>query len=110
LKRVDEKQVIFYSRDYDLRAKAEREPAILKARDLVRNPSKYNRATSYSAAKYARNLVFDKSTGEILSAEQNPVFNEAKLREEEKFDGFYAIVTSELDKSDEEIIDIYRGL
>lgn len=32
------------------------------------------------------------------------------MREEEKFDGYYAIVTSEWKKSDEEIVEIYRGL
>ena len=35
---------------------------------------------------------------------------EELIAEEEKFDGYYMIVTSEMDKSDEEIIDIYRGL
>lgn len=109
-KRIDEKQIIFYSRDYDRRAKAEREPALLKAMELVRDPGKYNRATSYGAAKYVKNLEYDKKTGEIITSKKKPVFDEAKLREEEKFDGYYAIVTSELDKSDKEIIDIYRGL
>jgi hypothetical protein len=109
-KRIDEKQIIFYSRDYDRRAKAEREPAILKAMDLVKNPSKYNRATSYGAARYVKNIEYDKKTGEIITSKKRPVFDEARLREEEKFDGYYAIVTSELDKADEEIIDIYRGL
>ena len=109
-KRIDEKQIIFYSRDYDRRAKAEREPALLKAMELVNNPGKYNRATSYGAAKYVKNLEYDKETGEIITSKKKPVFDEAKLREEEKFDGYYAIVTSELDKSDQEIIDIYRGL
>ena len=33
-----------------------------------------------------------------------------KIREEEQFDGYYAIVTSELDKSDSEIIETYHGL
>lgn len=109
-KRIDEKQIIFYSRDYDRRAKAEREPAILKAMDLVKNPSKYNRATSYGAARYVKNIEYDKKTGEIITSKKRPVFDERRLREEEKFDGYYAIVTSELDKADEEIIDIYRGL
>jgi len=108
--RVDEKQVVFYSADYDRKAKAEREPALLKAQELVRNPSKYNRATSYGAAKYLKNLVFDPKTGEIVTAKQRPVFDETKLRDEEKFDGYYVIVTSEWEKIDEEIIDIYRGL
>jgi hypothetical protein len=108
--RIDEKQVVFYSPDYNRKAKADREPALLKARDLVKNPSKYNRAISYGAAKYVKNLVFDPKTGEIITTKQKPVFDEAKLLEEEKFDGYYAIVTSEWRKTDEEIIDIYRGL
>lgn len=109
-KRIDEKQIIFYSRDYDRRAKAEREPALLKAMELVKNPGKYNKATSYGAAKYVKNLEYDKETGEIVTSEKKPIFDVEKLREEEKLDGYYAIVTSELDKSDKEIIEIYRGL
>ena len=109
-KRIDEKQIIFYSRDYDRRAKAERAPALLKAMELIKDPGKYNRATSYGAAKYVKNLEYDKETGEILTLKKIPIFDDKKLREEEKFDGYYAIVTSELDKSDKEIIDIYRGL
>lgn len=108
--RIDEKQVVFYSADYDRKAKADREPALLKAWDLVNSPSRYNKATSYGAAKYVKNLVFDPNTGEIMTTKQKPVFDEKKLREEEKFDGYYAIVTSEWKKSDEEIIEIYRGL
>lgn len=108
--RVDEKQVIFYSPDYDRKAKQDREQAILKARDLVRNPSKYNKAISYGAAKYVKNLVFDPKTGEVVTTKGKPVFDEVKLREEEKYDGYYAIVTSEWKKADERIIEIYRGL
>ncbi len=108
--RIDEKQVIFYSADYDRKAKADREPALLKALDLIKCPSKYNKATSYGAAKYVKNLIFDKNTGEIVNTKQKPYLDEAKLRKEEKFDGYYAIVTSEWKKSDEEIIEIYRGL
>lgn len=108
--RLDEKQVIFYSSDYDRKAKADREPALLKAQNLINCPSKYNKSTSYGAAKYVKNLIFDKDTGEIITTKQKLCLDEAKLREEEKFDGYYAIVTSEWEKSDDEIIEIYRGL
>ena len=108
--RIDEKQVVFYSKDYDKKAKAERVPVLMKARELVSNPGKYNKATSYGAAKYVKNLQYDKQTGEILVTATRPLFDEDKLREEEKFDGYYAIVTSEHQKTDEEIIEIYRGL
>jgi ribosomal RNA small subunit methyltransferase A len=46
----------------------------------------------------------------IREAPRVKTVDEEKLREEEKFDGYYAIVTSEWKKTDEEIIEIYRGL
>lgn len=108
--RIDEKQVVFYSDRYARKAKADRQAALAKAHDLANNPAKYNQATSHGAAKYVKNLVFDKETGEIVTTKQIPVFDENRLREEEKFDGYYAVITSELDKSDEDVIEIYRGL
>lgn len=108
---TDEKQVVFYSDKYALKAKHERAAAVEKARDLIKNPAKYNRATSCGAARYVKNLAFDEETGEILeSARQHLLFDEEKLREEEKYDGYYAIVTSEYKESDDKIIDMYRGL
>lgn len=109
-KNVDEKQVIFWSADYAKRAKAERQPAIDKARELIGNVQKFNKANSYGASKYVKHLVFDKNTGEIVVAKSQLSLNEEKIAEEEKYDGYYAIVTSELDKTENEIIDIYRGL
>jgi transposase len=109
-KKIDEKQVIFYSKDYDKRAKAERSATVLKAQDFVKNPSKYKNAVSYGAAKYIKNLKIDKETGEIKNDHSLLEFDEKKLKEEEKFDGYYAIVTSEWKESDEKIIETYRGL
>jgi len=107
---VDEKQVIFYSRDYDKRAKAERAATIKKAREFIKSPAKYNNAISYGAAKYIKNLKIDKKTGEIVSKKAILEFNEKKLKEEEMYDGYYAIVTSEFMESDDKIIEMYRGL
>ena len=53
-KQVNEKQVVFWSEKYAKRAKAEREAALTKARDLAKNPGNYTRATSYGAAKYVK--------------------------------------------------------
>lgn len=107
---VDEKQVIFWSADYAKRAKAERQPAIDKAKDLIGNFQKYNKKNCYGASKYVKHLVFDEQTGEIIKAKSKLSLDEEKIAEEEKLDGYYAIVTSEMDKTDDEIIDIYRGL
>ena len=107
---IEEKQVAVYSSKYDRKAKRDRESIIAKACDLVANPAKYNRATSYGAAKYVKDLAFDKSTGEIIHAESKAVLDWAKISEEEKLDGYYVIITSELNKSDDEILEIYHGL
>lgn len=108
--RLDEKQVIFWSADYAKRAKAERQPAIDLATELIGNVSKFNKKNSHSASKYVKQLVFDTKTGEIIQAKSKLSLDLEKIQEEEKYDGYYAIVTSELDKTDEEIIDIYREL
>jgi transposase len=107
---VDEKQVIFWSSDYAKRAKAERQPAIDKAKELIGNIEKYNKKNCYGASKYVKKLVFDTKTGEIIKAKSKLYLDLDTIKEEEKFDGYYAIVTSEFRKSDNEIIDIYRGL
>ena len=107
---VDEKHIVFYSPDYDRRAKAERAGAIAKALELVKDPLKYNRATHYGAAKYVKNMAIDEETGEVLTPKQKPYFDEGKLLEEERYDGYYIIVTSEQEEADTKILDIYRGL
>jgi len=53
---------------------------------------------------------YDKSTGEILTAASKLLFNEEALTEDEKYDGYYVIVTNRHDKHDDWIIDTYRGL
>lgn len=110
-KQVDEKQVIVYSEKYAKKAKHDRADAIAKAKNLIANPGKYNKSTTYGAAKYIKNLAFDSETGEILDNVKNTLsFDIEKLEEEEKFDGYYAIVTSEYKMSDQEILDVYHGL
>jgi transposase len=109
-KTVDEKQVIFYSEKYDKRAKSERAAAIAKAQELIANPGKYTRATSYGAAGYVKNIDFDKETGEILNPSKSLELDIDKLREEEALDGYYAIITSEYEESSDRIIEMYRGL
>ena len=110
-KQVEEKQVIVYSDKYAEKARHDREQAVQKAKDLIKNPSRYDRAASYGAAKYIKNLVFDKDTGEVMEDAKNLlVFDEEKLKDEAVYDGYYAIVTSEIDMGDNEILDIYHGL
>ena len=106
---VDQKQMVYFSQKYADKQKYDRNLMIKKAKYLIKNPHKYNKATSYGAANYIKNLKFIKSTGEIADV-SNLIFDGEKIKEEEKYDGYYSIVTSEEHLSDIEIRNIYRGL
>ena len=107
----DQKQVVFYSPKYAKRAKLQREDKIKKALQLIKSPEKYSRSVNYGAAAYVENIKFDKNTGEVLESVKSKLkLDVAKIKEEEKYDGYYAIITSEVDTSDESIIKTYRGL
>ncbi|MDR2570076.1 MAG: IS1634 family transposase [Oscillospiraceae bacterium] len=109
-KTVYEKQVVFWSKKYAVKAKADREKIIIKANAIVNEPGKYRKSTARGASKYIKNIEFDKETGEVITTGKALIFDKKKLLEEEKYDGYYSIVTSELHMSDEEIIETYRGL
>ena len=107
--RIYQKQMIYYSKKYADRQKHLRDIAIEKAKDLIKNPSKYTEATSYGCTKYINNISFDSETGEVNTS-QTLSLKLDKIKEEEKFDGYYSIVTSEKNLTDKEIRDIYKGL
>ena len=60
--------------------------------------------------KICQKIDYDKETGEILTASSGRDIDEDKIREEESLDGYYMLLTSEMETSDDEIIDMYRGL
>jgi len=107
---VYEKQVVFWSKKYADKAKADREKVLKKARDMVKNPSKYNKASGYGASKYVQNIEYDKKTGEVIETGKKVILDEEKIKEESKYDGYYCMVTSEWEMKDQDIIDTYRGL
>jgi hypothetical protein len=107
---IAEKQVVFYSRDYDRRAKSDRATAVAKAKALVSNPDKFNKYNTYGAAKYIKHIEFDEETGEIIKARSIITFDEEKLAEDEKLDGYYVIATSKCDATDDWVIETYREL
>ena len=106
---IDQKQMVYYSQKYANKQKRDREKIIEKAKDLIKNPGKYKKATSYGAAGYIDNISFDENTGEIINTALLSL-NEEKIKEDAKYDGYYAIVTSEEHLSDLELRNIYKGL
>ena len=106
---IYQKQLAYYSKKYAEKQRKDRNRVLEKAKDLIKNPGKYTQATSYGATGYVKNLSFVKETGEIADG-KNLSLDLKKIAEEEKYDGYYSIVTSEKNLSDKKIRDIYRGL
>lgn len=106
----NEKQIVFYNKKYARCIMAEREDLLMKAKDLIAFPGKYNKATAYGAARYVQNIEYDKRTGEILQGKLPLHLDKESLIEEEKYDGYYLFLTSELDESVEELVEAYSGL
>ncbi len=109
---IDEKHIIFYSEKHARRTKHKRNEVISKALELINSPSKYAKTENYGVLKYIKGMKLDRKTGELSLEKKNsiPVLDEELIREEEKFDGYYSIVSSELDMSDTDIIETYKGL
>ena len=106
---IDQKQMAYYSEKYAKKQKYDRDIMVARAKDLIAHPKKYDKVTAAGSGAYVQNIAFDKSTGEIVEGREL-VLDEAKIAEEEKYDGYYSIVTSELKMSDQEIRETYRGL
>lgn len=106
---IYQKQMVYYSEKYARKQKYEREKAVIKAKDLIRNPTNYTKATSHGCTAYISNISFSKDTGEIVDGKKLCI-NEEKIAEEALYDGYYSIVTSEKELSDKEMRDIYKGL
>lgn len=109
---IDEKHIVFYSQKYADRTRHKRNEMIAKANSLIDSASRYAKAENYGALKYIKGMKLDKKTGELTPERKNsiPMLDLDLIKEEEKFDGYYSIVTSELDMNDEEIIETYKGL
>jgi transposase len=108
--KITQKQIVYYSEKYAIRAKHKREESVAKAMDMIANPAKYQRTFDYGAASYISNLKVDKETGEMLNVKDVLLLDTHRIKEEEKLDGYYCIITSELDDADEHIIEMYKGL
>lgn len=101
------KEVAFWSKDHFDKARAERERTIAKSVGAIEN-GEMNAAIIHSKARYVKSTPVNKQTGEIGVLAHT--LDEKKIAEDEALDGYYCIVTSEVEMSDKEILDAYRGL
>ena len=112
-RKVKEKVVVYWSRKFFERERAENKSFLEFIEKLKANPHGFRitAAQTKSLKKFLRKEVVDKESGEVLDGTKLiSMIDDEKLTEFNELMGYYQIVTSELEMSDEEIIDKYHGL
>lgn len=105
--KVTVKEIAFWSRDFFERARYERARVIEKSSAAIERGDASTWATR-SSVKYAKDVPFVKDTGEV--AEHNWILDTEKIDADAVLDGYYCIITSEVEMADRDVIDAYRGL
>ena len=107
---IKEKCVCFWSKNYNDREKKKREKLEERLIDYLEHPSKYKASNRYGLKKYIKENTVDKTTGEIKDVEPVLTFEKEKYERDVALDGYYVLVSSELEMTNAEIIENYRGL
>jgi len=107
---LKQKQVVYWSRKFYNREMKENESFLKMLEEFVASPERFPVSRFKGLSKFVETCHVDKETGEILDTKALQFVKEEKVKEYSRYFGYYMIVTSETEKSDDEIIDIYRGL
>lgn len=102
---LEQRLIVSYSPKYATYQKAIRNSQILRAQELINNPSKFVRSKQNDPKRFvtSKNITSD---GEI--AEKRVIsLNETAIKNEEMFDGFYAVCTT-LEDDISEIIKVNK--
>ena len=93
-----------------IREKYKREELEIRKKEFIDNPSKYNSSNKVGIKKYLKLQNLDKETGEIEKIEPYIEFDKKKYDRDMRTDGYYCIITSEIELDDMSVIEKYRGL
>lgn len=104
-----QKQVVTWSKQYAEKSKIERDKLIKKAKNLISSPKAFDRSRVGDASNYIKKIVYDKN-GVIVEDKSSLSLDIEKIQNEERLDGFYMIVTSELNMKGEDIVKAYKNL
>ena len=107
---LNEKVVCFWSKDYDDREKHKREDLEKKLNTYLNDPSKYNASNRFGLKKYLTLTHVNEETGVIEKIKPHLEFDQKKYAQDQELDGYYVIISSEVELSNDAIIEKYRGL
>lgn len=99
--------LIYWSKKEADFAKKKREAKVARAKKKMTN-NIYS--VTHKADEYLKETLVDKDTGEILEPASILSVDEEKILEEEKYDGYFCLITSELDYSEKKMREVYHQL
>jgi len=97
--------VVTFSQEYADYQKNIREQQIKRAKEIINNPTRFNKVNAQDCKRFIKNISFDEE-GQVID-KSKLIYDESIALEEEKYDGFYAISTN-LDLDPSEIVKINR--
>ena len=106
---INEKVVITWNQKYAIREKIRRDGAIEYAQKLT-NAQLYHQTSKKGGKKYLEVNYVDPKTGEVLPYTPIIKIDDSQIEFDKQFDGINVLVTSEIDMTDEQIINAYKGL
>ncbi len=104
------RQIVCYNELYARRQKHKRAEILEKAQNIIANPKRYDKKDAKGALRYVKNIEYNPETGECISTKNIPYLDVDRILEDEKYDGYYSIITSEIDMPDHEVVKAYHGL
>lgn len=110
---IVEKQVVYWSRKFYEREKAEKKSFIDFIENVRKSPAnfKITALQAKSFKKYLKKDVLNTETGELINSSNiNTLLDEDKIQKELELMGYYMIITSEVNMSDIEIVNTYHKL
>jgi len=106
---ITEKLVCYWSKKHYDREVQENAKFIEYLETVIANPDKL-KDKPRKVEKFLKKLEIDPDTGEVLDTKTQLALDLDKLQEYKDLLGYYTIMTSELDRTDRDIIDKYHGL
>lgn len=106
---IPQKQIAFWSRDYAEKSAIERERALQKLSRQLSTESSFKYEQYGHSGKYVDRLYLD-DQGNPVEIDEYRGLNQDKILEDQLLDGYYLIVTSEINAKDSEIIEAYKTL
>ena len=106
-KEIQEKVVIYWSKESAVRDAYKRDDLLPAVHDLINHPYKYEAKSDYGRLRYIKETLVAPS-GEMAGKKLS--FDEQRYENDLSFDGYQCIISSEIDMDDLEIVKSYREL